>query len=213
MIVNVLRRRALVVVTALAASLLPSLGSADAATVSARVTTRTAARALAPANSCPRVSDHLYPAADPRVDLGRITPSPSWRIDCRQLYRSDGRPPAVIFEEGFRPKDTVGGQYDVESYVLANQPSPYVSTTYDHDLYKTWWKSGWNYYVDAPGGIDVNRTIGDTHKYASQVEVAFPGGIAPSFVVGVCPVDKATKTEVMSECVDNPNYRPWREAF
>ncbi|WP_413471035.1 hypothetical protein [Streptomyces peucetius] len=61
-----------------------------------------------------------------------------------------------------------------------------TATTYDHDLYKQW-NSAWNYYVDAPGGVDANETIGDTHKWAAQVEVAFPGGVARDFVVGACP--------------------------
>ncbi|MER7308289.1 hypothetical protein E5082_04070 [Streptomyces griseoluteus] len=164
-------------------------------------------RAAAP--SCPQFQDKVHAAADRRVDVGRITPDPVWRTGCGTLYRSDSRGPAVVFEEGFLPKDTVNGQYDVEQYVLVNQPSPYVSTTYDHDLYKTWYKSGYNYYIDAPGGVDVNKTIGDTHKWADQVEVAFPGGIQRQYVIGVCPVDKATKTEIMSNCRSNPYYRPW----
>lgn len=143
------------------------------------------------------------------MDLDRITPQPSYRDNCRQLYRADGRGPATIFDEGFHARDIDYGQYDLEKYVLVNQPSPFVSTTYDHDLYKKW-KSEFNYYIDAPGGIDVNRTIGDTHKYADQVEVAFPGGVDREFIVGACPIDRATKTEVMNECVDNPHYKPWR---
>ncbi|CAM5670688.1 Secreted protein OS=Streptomyces violarus OX=67380 GN=FHS41_007218 PE=4 SV=1 [Streptomyces violarus] len=83
-----------------------------------------------------------------------------------------------------------------------------MSTTYDHDLFKKW-KSAFNYYVDAPGGVDVDKTIGDTHKWADQQEVAFPGGIARRYIVGVCPVDKQTRTEIMSECESNPHYRPW----
>ncbi|MDX2862604.1 ADP-ribosyltransferase, partial [Streptomyces scabiei] len=137
------------------------------------------------------------------------SPDPVWRTTCGTLYRSDSRGPAVVFEQGFLPKDVIDGQYDIESYVLVNQPSPYVSTTYDHDLYKTWYKSGYNYYIDAPGGVDVNKTIGDRHKWADQVEVAFPGGIRTEFVIGVCPVDKKTRTEKMSECVGNPHYEPW----
>ncbi|MFC9647826.1 MULTISPECIES: ADP-ribosyltransferase [unclassified Streptomyces] len=162
------------------------------------------------AASCPRVEDPMYAAADHTVEVNRITPTPAWRTDCRQLYRADSRKPEVIFEQGFQPKAPVNGQYDVEKYVLVNQPSPYVSTSYDHDLYKQWYKSGFNYYIDAPGGIDVNKTIGDTHKWADQVEVAFPGGISRERIVGVCPVDKVKKTEIMSECLDNPHYQPWR---
>lgn len=136
-------------------------------------------------------------------------PEPVWRTTCATLYRSDSRGPAIVFAQGFLPRDVIDGQYDIEQYVLVNQPSPYVSTTYDHDLYKTWYKSGYNYYIDAPGGVDVNRTIGDQHKWADQVEVAFPGGIRTEFVIGVCPVDKKTRTEKMSECESNPHYVPW----
>ncbi|MGA5206022.1 ADP-ribosyltransferase [Streptomyces variegatus] len=198
-----LRRRT----AAAALSLAAVLTTTGAAPTQAPAAT---ARAAAPAPAaCPvQFDDKVKAAADRRVDVGRITPDPSWRTTCGTLYRADGRGPSVVFEEGFHPKDVVNGQYDLEKYVLVNQRSPYVSTTYDHDLFKKW-KSGFNYYVDAPGGIDVNKTIGDTHKWADQQEVAFPGGIARQYVIGVCPVDKQTRTEIMSECESNPHYEPW----
>ncbi|MFD7882557.1 ADP-ribosyltransferase [Streptomyces bauhiniae] len=186
-----------------------SLGAVLATTAATPAAAPAELKSRAAAPSCPQFQDKVHAAADRRVDVDRITPDPVWRTGCGTLYRSDSRGPAVVFEEGFLPKDTVNGQYDVESYVLVNQPSPYVSTTYDHDLYKTWYKSGYNYYIDAPGGVDVNKTIGDTHKWADQVEVAFPGGIQRQYVIGVCPVDKTTKTEIMSNCQSNPYYRPW----
>ncbi|MFC9155452.1 ADP-ribosyltransferase [Streptomyces bauhiniae] len=186
-----------------------SLGAVLATTAATPAAAPAELKSRAAAPSCPQFQDKVHAAADRRVDVDRITPDPVWRTGCGTLYRSDSRGPAVVFEEGFLPKDTVNGQYDVEQYVLVNQPSPYVSTTYDHDLYKTWYKSGYNYYIDAPGGVDVNKTIGDTHKWADQVEVAFPGGIQRQYVIGVCPVDKTTKTEIMSNCQSNPYYRPW----
>lgn len=198
-----LRRRAAALTLSLSALLAAPAVSAAQPAAPAPAAPRAAAA------TCPVVEDPLTAAADPRVDGDRITPEPAFRDNCSQLYRADGRPPAVIFDEGFLPKDTVNGQYDLEAYVLVNQASPYVSTTYDHDLYKQW-KSDWNYYIDAPGGIDVNRTIGDTHRWAQQHEVAFAGGIRSEFVVGACPVDRTAKQEIMSECVDNPDYRPWR---
>ncbi|UIX30627.1 ADP-ribosyltransferase [Streptomyces sp. GQFP] len=161
------------------------------------------------APACPQFDDPVKAAVDRRVDVDRITPEPVWRKTCGTLYRSDGRGPEVIFAEGLKPRDVINGQYDIEKYVLVNQPSPYVSTTYDHDLYKTWWKSGYNYYIDAPGGVDVNKTIGDTHKWADQVEVAFPGGIERKYIIGVCPVNKTTKVEIMSACESNPHYESW----
>ncbi|GHB67087.1 hypothetical protein GCM10010377_67610 [Streptomyces viridiviolaceus] len=202
MITTRLRRRAAAAVLSLSA-----VFTTSAAAVPETTATTVPAKAAAPA--CPQFDDKIKAAADRRVDVDRITPEPAWRTTCGTLYRSDSRGPAVVFEQGFHPKDVENGQYDIEKYVLVNQPSPYVSTSYDHDLYKTWYKSGYNYYIDAPGGIDVNKTIGDTHKWADQLEVAFPGGIQRQYVIGVCPVDKQTKTEIMSECESNPHYRPW----
>ncbi|MDX2933496.1 hypothetical protein Sipo8835_19365 [Streptomyces ipomoeae] len=198
MITTRLRHRAAAVVLSL---------SAVFATSAATVPAQPPAKAAAPA--CPQFDDPVKAAADRRVDVARITPEPVWRKTCGTLYRADGRGPETIFKEGFLPKDVIDGQYDIEKYVLVNQPSPYVSTTYDHDLYKTWWKSGYNYYIDAPGGIDVNKTIGDTHKWADQVEVAFPGGVDRKYIIGVCPVNKTTKVEIMSGCQSNPHYEAW----
>ncbi|CAL9448928.1 ADP-ribosyltransferase [Streptomyces sp. ICN988] len=202
MITTRLRRRTAAAVLSLAAVL-----ATTAATAPTAAPAPSAAVQAAPA--CPQFDDKTKAAADRGVDVDRITPEPVWRTTCGTLYRSDSRGPQVVFEEGFHAKDVENGQYDVEKYVLVNQPSPFVSTTYDHDLYKTWYKSGYNYYIDAPGGIDVNKTIGDTHKWADQVEVAFPGGIQRKYIIGVCPVDRQTKTEIMSECESNPHYQPW----
>lgn len=161
-------------------------------------------------DAIPQEPDRLYAALDHSVDVEAITPDPQYRSDCHPVYRADGRAPEVIFQEGFAAKDVADGQYDVQKYVLKNQPSPFVSTTYRDDLYKDW-KPRFYYEVDAPGGIDVNMTIGDDHKYADQEEIAFPGGLDTRFVVKGCPVDRATLTIDESECQDNPNYEPWRK--
>jgi scabin-like protein len=200
MITTRLRRR-----TAAAALSLAAVFATSAATLpSAAPQARTKA-----APACPQFDDPVKAAVDRRVDVARITPEPVWRKTCGTLYRSDGRGPEIVFAEGLKPRDVINGQYDIEKYVLVNQLSPYVSTTYDHDLYKTWWKSGYNYYIDAPGGVDVNKTIGDTHKWADQVEVAFPGGIERKYIIGVCPVNKTTKVEIMSGCQSNPHFEAW----
>jgi hypothetical protein len=210
MITTRLRRRAVAAVMSLSAVLATTAATPETAQAAAPAAAPALVKAAAEPRDCPvQFEDRIKAAADRRVDVGRITPEPVWRKSCGTLYRADGRGPSIVFEEGFRPKDVLNGQYDIEKYVLVNQPSPYVSTTYDHDLYKTWWKSGYNYYIDAPGGIDVNKTIGDTHKWADQVEVAFPGGIDRKYVIGVCPVNKTTKVEIMSGCQSNPHYEAW----
>ncbi|MET8471339.1 ADP-ribosyltransferase [Streptomyces sp. NPDC006422] len=205
------RRLATLPAAAVSVLALASAPSATASAPDAAAPAKAVPAAAKAAPSCPVVPDRLYAAID-RVPLERISPEPAYRGDCQTLYRADGRAPAVIFKEGFAPKDPVNGQYDLEKYVLKNQPSPFVSTTRDHDLFKKWtkWMKGgaYNYYIDAPNGIDVNKTIGDTHKYADQVEVAFPGGVASRFIIGACPINKETNTEIMSDCVDNPAFRP-----
>ncbi|MER6348612.1 ADP-ribosyltransferase [Streptomyces sp. NPDC001595] len=210
MITTRVRRRAAAVLSLSAVLATTAATSPASAGAAAPASAPAFVRAAAEPGTCPvQYDDKVKAAADRRVDVDRITPEPVWRKSCGTLYRADGRGPSVVFEEGFKPKDVVNGQYDVEQYVLVNQPSPYVSTTYDHDLYKKWWKSGWNYYIDAPGGVDVNKTIGDTHKWADQVEVAFPGGVDRKYIIGVCPVNKTTKVEIMSGCESNPHYEAW----
>src|SRR5690349_4839422 len=117
MITTQLRRRAAAAVLSLAAVF---------------ATTAAAAPAKAPApRDCPvQFDDPIKAAVDKRVEVDRITPDPVWRKSCGTLYRSDGRGPEIVFAEGFKPKDVIDGQYDIEKYVLVNQPSPYVSTTY-----------------------------------------------------------------------------------
>lgn len=205
------RRATVLSAAALSLAALLTAPTAAAAPAASAASSASHAPAFAAAPSCPQVFDPMVAAVDKSVDFSRITPTPVIRKSCGTLYRADGRGPDVIFVEGFHARDTVNGQYDVEKYVLKNQPSPFVSTSYDHDLYKQWAKwmkpGAFNYYIDAPGGIDVNKTIGDEHKYADQVEVAFPGGIRSEFIVGVCPIDKETRTEIMSACKSNPKYR------
>jgi hypothetical protein len=186
----------------------PASPSGPASGASASDAVGGGADAAAP-RTCPLLKDPIVAAIDREVRVEKITPKPSWRKACGTLYRSDSRGPKTIFEEGFTARAVKDGEYDIKKYVLTNKQSPYVSTTYDHDLYKGWDNSEYNYYIDAPGGIDVNKTIGTAHKYANEVEVAFPGGIKRDFIVGVCPVDQKTKVEILSDCESNPHFTVW----
>jgi hypothetical protein len=56
-----------------------------------------------------------------------------------------------------------------------------------------------------------DKTIGAPRTWANQVEVAFPGGIDRKHVIGVCPVDKATKVEIMSAARATRMTRPGTE--
>jgi hypothetical protein len=54
----------------------------------------------------------------------------------------------------------------------------------------------------------VNATIGTTHEFASQREVAFPGGIAPQFILGANHI--SDDRTIIGPFIPNPNYRDWR---
>ncbi|MFE5565014.1 hypothetical protein ACFQ68_08485 [Amycolatopsis japonica] len=141
----------------------------------------------------------------------RLAPEPVWRSTAEPLYRLENREPAEVFESGFSPWDTEGGQYDIPSYVAVNQPSPFVSTTYREDMYQEWNKR-WQYVIDAPWGIDVNASIGNTHDYAGQEEVVFPGGVAPEFIQGVREIISGDDGKTLGPLIPNPNFRPWRSS-
>ncbi|MFF7214208.1 hypothetical protein ACFZAU_27345 [Streptomyces sp. NPDC008238] len=159
---------------------------------------------------CPVVPDRLYAAADPGVDLDRIRPDePAWRSNCNALFRGDDRPPESVFKDGFRPEDVGDGEYDLQAYARREQPSPFVATTYDRSTLAQH-TTAYHYYIDAPGGIELDETLGTRELRSARTGVVFPGGVARQFIVKACPVDKATKAELTSRCVPNPAYSPWR---
>ncbi|WP_344027447.1 scabin-related ADP-ribosyltransferase [Streptomyces luteireticuli] len=136
----------------------------------------------------PRV---LGVAADPRVDVERISPKPVWRTERGPLYRFDSRPPEEIFKTGFSPREAGLRNGDLRGYQGNNQESMFVSTTD-----KAWLGGGkfgkkgmWRYTIEAPHGVDVNATLGSTAGYAGEREIAFPGGIKPVYIKGAEQVE------------------------
>jgi hypothetical protein len=175
------------------ASLARGAHAADAA-----VDTTRAADAVGDAT---RAGDGASDAARAADDLPAVGPglTPSMRTDRDLLYRADNRDPDTIFTEGFQPKDPTNS--DLADFVQTNRPSNFVSTSRNPDLYQNW-GSEYRYTVDAPGGIDVNRTLGP-HAFQHEQEIAFAGGLGPQQVVGVHPV---LPSGTLGEFVPNPSY-------
>jgi len=134
-------------------------------------------------------------------DLPEGSIHPNWRETNETLYRSDNRPPDIIFKEGFQPLDP--SNTDLVDFVRNNTPSNYVSTTTDSELYKSW-GSRYRYTIDSPGGIDVNSAIPD-NIFANESEIAFPGGIAPENIVGAHVVDPSRS---LGQWIPNSGYSP-----
>jgi hypothetical protein len=139
----------------------------------------------------------------PPALTGRRT-DPVYRTTPELLYRSDNRPPAEIFRDGFEVRDPNNNNYD--DFVRWNTPSNFISTTRDPDLYQRW-GSDYRYTIDAPGGIDADATIPDNPfgptSAAPESEVTFQGGVRPDQVSGAHPV-KPDGT--LGDWVPNPGY-------
>lgn len=142
-------------------------------------------RANAPGGSGGGTPRGALQAALVSVDVERIPREAVWRTSREPLYRNDSRPWYIVFAQGFAPKNPAN--MDLEDFLHSNAPSAYVATTRKKDL--NWPFEGGDAYIyeiDAPGGIDANRTYPHTmnpDKY-DEAEVDFPGGIAPRFIKG-----------------------------
>jgi hypothetical protein len=77
-------------------------------------------------------------------------------------------------------------------------------------LWQTW-GSGYRYFyeIDAPGGVDVNATLGP-HAYTGEQEIAMPGGVLPERIRGMWTIkrDPETGQVTRGDYIQNPNYRP-----
>jgi hypothetical protein len=144
----------------------------------------------------------LRVAADDSVDVFTITPEPVWRTTDEPLYRADDREPATVFSEGLLPREPT--DTDLALYVLTGGASAFVSTTRDSGLIHRY-PHEFQYEIDAPGGIDVNATIGP-HPFADEQEVAFPGGIESCHIEGARPYDDDTGR--LGPFEPNPVYDP-----
>ncbi|EKX64929.1 scabin-related ADP-ribosyltransferase [Streptomyces ipomoeae] len=156
----------------------------------------------------PRELDRLAFAADRSIDIQTINPAPVWRETDETLWRIGGkRPLDQIFNEGFTVRDPLETNLDV--MVRTGQPSAFVSTTTDKNLL---WDGIFKFEIEASGGIDVGKTFErsmgpDAWKasgWASENEIAFPGGIAPEFIRGAYRMDAQHN---LLEWIPNPNFR------
>ncbi|MEV7601201.1 TcdA/TcdB catalytic glycosyltransferase domain-containing protein [Kitasatospora sp. NPDC089797] len=137
-----------------------------------------------------------------------------WRHDFGPLYRweNGSRDPEEVFLNGFRPQNPDHAP-NLHAYVTDNEPSVYVSTTRLASAQHDEWGTAYRYLIDAPGGIDVDRSLPHGGLAGYEGEVAFPGGIRREYIVGVEYVsgvrlgaDGRYVTQV--EFVPNPFYWP-----
>ncbi|KIM41605.1 hypothetical protein M413DRAFT_27915 [Hebeloma cylindrosporum] len=129
--------------------------------------------------------------------------------------------PNNVFHIGFMPRvRPAQGQFPTQgfnlgSYVQDNTPSIFVGATrYTRNAQGrlTLWERRlsratqhrFQYEIFAFGGIDVNHVLGNTHEYANQNEIAFPGGIRPQFIRSAREFRGAQLVAIW----DNPRFDP-----
>jgi uncharacterized protein YukE len=147
----------------------------------------------------PRTNDPLHAAADRSVDASRLPGDAVWRTSDEPLWRNDNRPPSEIFQDGFQPWNN--HNTDLAGYVRNNDHSVYVGTTRDPNL---GWDTTYRYDVDAPGGIDVNKTIPD-NIFSNEQEIAFPGGVRTENIKGAY---ERLPDGSFGNYIPNPHYNP-----
>ncbi|PBC69603.1 hypothetical protein BX265_6934 [Streptomyces sp. TLI_235] len=109
-----------------------------------------------------------------------------WRSGKEALWRNDDRAPAVVFAAGFQAKNLAN--LNLADHAMNSiDPNGYgfVSTSREKRLN---WGANYRYMIKAPGGIDVNRTL-PGHRHKGEMEIAFPGGIAPRYIKGAYDLD------------------------
>jgi hypothetical protein len=113
--------------------------------------------------------------------------------NCGTMYRSDMRDLSAIFPNGFEP---VGSNMNLEEHVSGwSVDSGYESTTKYESIATA--RGGNVYWIDGVNGIDVNGALPD-FPHASENEVAIPGPLPSSRIIGVTMQD--------GTWIDNPLY-------
>ncbi|MFJ8162638.1 hypothetical protein ACIRBY_17180 [Streptomyces sp. NPDC096136] len=146
--------------------------------------------------------DRLAVATHRDINLDELGIPVVWRTDNLPLHRNDNREPDIVFGGGFKPLDP--SRVDLVEYVQESNPSALVSTSYRDDIGEEF-GGKFTYLINAPGGIDVNASMGD-HPLSYEQEVAFPGGIRTEYISGARPYNYATAE--LGDFIPNPNYRP-----
>ncbi|MFN7882575.1 MAG: polymorphic toxin-type HINT domain-containing protein, partial [bacterium] len=121
------------------------------------------------------------------------------------VFRGDGRPPNVIFDEGFAPR---GPNEDLLKYARDNVPSIYVGTSKSPIVARffAYKEDGYAYTIRWPAnGIDVNEVLGPESPHLRELEIAVPGAIKPSEIMGC---RRVRGNRMVGPFIKNPNWVP-----
>jgi uncharacterized protein RhaS with RHS repeats len=139
--------------------------------------------------------DPLGLAACPKIDG-----------NSKYTFRGDSRLPSEIFKNGFQPR---GPNTDLAKYARHNEPSVFVGTSKSPTLAREDFAGSGNHvYTVRPGSkaIDVNASLGKASPYPYESEIAVPGGISSSDIMGARKV--GSSGAFTGPFIKNPKYVP-----
>jgi|GEM_PF-475336 YD repeat-containing protein len=123
------------------------------------------------------------------------------------IFRGDDRAPAVVFNEGFQPQGT---NMDILNHATSNRNSAYVSTSISPNVARAApgvEEGGFVYTMRGqPNGVDVNATLGTRSPFRNELEIAVPGGIKSSDIMGARALSPSGK--FVGPFIKNPEYMP-----
>jgi YD repeat-containing protein len=101
------------------------------------------------------------------------------------IFRGDGRGPDVIFQEGLQPK---GPNQDLYRYAAENVDSVFVSTSKSPNIareFASYQGEGYVYTIRGhSASVDVNAVLGNRSPFPHEREIAVPGGVRPTGIMG-----------------------------
>ncbi|OEV25542.1 hypothetical protein AN220_13165, partial [Streptomyces nanshensis] len=125
-----------------------------------------------------------------------------WRVHEGPLHTFSSQPPQEVFEQGLLPE---GDEllHPIEHVVAGDgAASAWVGTTADPNTGPAA-GSGWRVFLQAPGGVDVNATLGLASPFPDRFEVLFPGGVDRRFIRGAQLLENG---EPVGDFLPNPHF-------
>lgn len=158
-----------------------------------------AKKAVSTAKNAEKALDAADAAGDAVKTTGKT------RDACKYTFRGDRISPQEVFENGFQ---TGGSSNDLVLHVLdsSKPPSNFVSTSKSsYVAVKFAGDGGYVYIIRPQNGIDVNRVLGADSFYPRELEVAIPGGVRSSDIMGARQVGE--DGSFIGEFIPNPNFK------
>jgi hypothetical protein len=172
--------------------------------VASRVAPQAMATIAAKSAASPTVARFLAAVDEGQALVNAIHPISPKNVQVRTVFRGErsSASPDVVFFRGLQPK---GENTDLLRHVSNNQPDTnFIATSTKAEVaYGFAGKNGYTYVIRTKNGIDVNDALGSKSPFPEQFEIAIPGGVSNSEIMGAF---KMHKGNTVGEFIPNPSH-------